>query len=407
MSETATKRGSILIIDDELGPRESIRMVLGSEFNCHIAQNGESGLKTLSENPSIDIIILDIRMPGIDGIETLRRIREINNTVMVILLTGYGTLESAQKAIRFGAFDYLKKPFDIQDLRNVVNRAMERKLEIEKRQTHLTELEKLVQRWEHEMPKIDRMSNLGEISSTIVHEMKNPLTVILGYTQMILNNIRKSGNAEGVTITGKSLEQLQVVEKETVRCAEIAMKLLKITKLSGEEYVKSDIQELVKDTEALILPQCSINQISTIKELAEGPLYANIIKGKIHDILLNLCINSIHAIQALKKPGTITLRTIAVDRAGTALSNLTPEEKDYFSRGTAAKYCAVEIQDTGSGIPENVKDRIFDHLFTTKESGTGIGLHVARQNAEANGGALNLVNTDSNGTTFRLILPLV
>jgi two-component system, sensor histidine kinase and response regulator len=406
MPNVETKKATVLIIDDELGPRESIRMVLANEFNCLVAMDGEKGIQSVKEN-QVDIVILDIRMPGIDGIETLRRIREINNSVVVILLTGYGTLESAQKAIRYGAFDYLKKPFDIQELRSVVHKALERKTEIESRQAHLDELEKMVTRWEQEMPKMDRMSNLGELSSTIVHEMKNPLTVILGYTQMILNNMKKGAARDGVVLNGRSLEQLQVIEKETVRCAEIAMKLLKVTKMSGEEFTLTDLQEMVKDTEALILPQCSITQITVKKDLCEGLLNANIVKGKIHDILLNLCINAIHAIQATNKAGTITFRTTTIDHDGTGLKNLTKEEKEYLTKESASKYAAISIQDTGTGIPEKIKEKIFEHLFTTKESGTGIGLHVAKQNAVSNHGNLSLVQTGTDGTTFRLLLPLI
>jgi len=399
----ATK-GTILIIDDELSPRESIRMVLSGEHNCLLAEDGENGLELLEQNP-IDLIILDIKMPGIDGIETLRRIRAVNPNVVVVLLTAYGTLGTAQNGIRLGAFDYLTKPFDIQELREVVRRGLEKKSRQESEKAHVDDLEKIIDRMQHEMSNFDRMSKLGSLSAGIVHEMKNPLTVILGYTQMILSSIKDGGNDDDVKLSGKSLQYLNVIEKETMHCADIARKLLTVSKASQDEFTKTDIHEIIDNTEVLIQPQCSINQITLKKELADGPIYSSVIQNNIHDILLNLCINAIHA---TGKSGLISLRSVVTDKLGNGLADITGEERRYLNQQISEKFVAIEVQDSGCGVPEELRERIFEPFFTTKEGqfGTGLGLSVSREKAEKNHGKLSLVHTGPKGTTFRLLLPI-
>jgi signal transduction histidine kinase len=398
------KLGNILIIDDELGPRESIRIVLGGEYNCHLAQDGEEGIEVLKKTP-MDLVVLDIKMPKIDGIETLKRIKEVDPEVMVVLLTGYGTLETAQKAIRLGAFDYLKKPFDIEELREVVKKGLEKKTEHEIEKAHVDDLEKVISKMKREMSNFDRMSKLGSLSAGIVHEMKNPLTVILGYTQMILSSVKQSSDSDSIKLSPKSMDYLNVIERETMHCADIAKNLLTVSRESSDEFVKTDMHEIIANTEVLIQPQCSVNQITVAKELADGPVYAQIIQSNVHDILLNLCMNAIYA---TSKGGQIRFRTVIADKRGTQLSDITEEERDYLDRQTNESFVAIEIHDTGCGIPEDSRSRIFEPFFSTKdgESGTGLGLPVSKEKAEKNSGNLSLVRTGPEGTTFRLLLPM-
>src|SRR5438309_8888173 len=121
----ATELPQILVIDDEMGPRESLRMLLKPNYQVHTADCVETGLKLLKEKQP-DTIVMDIRMPGISGIEGLRKIREIDPDVSVIMLTGFGALETAKEALRLGANDYISKPFDAREMRDVIARNVER-----------------------------------------------------------------------------------------------------------------------------------------------------------------------------------------------------------------------------------------------------------------------------------------
>src|SRR3982751_4174883 len=115
----------ILVIDDEIGPRESLRMLLKTDYQVHTADCVDAGLKLLREKKP-DTIVMDIRMPGMTGIEGLRKIREIDPHLSVIMLTGFGALETAKEALRLGANDYISKPFDAREMREVISRNVER-----------------------------------------------------------------------------------------------------------------------------------------------------------------------------------------------------------------------------------------------------------------------------------------
>lgn len=119
-------KGRILVIDDELSPRESLRFVLKDIYDVTVACGGAEGLNCISKNP-VDVVIVDIMMPEMDGITTLQEIKKDNPDIEVVILTAYASIDTAKSAIRFGAFDYLTKPFDKDDVLNVVKRGLEKK----------------------------------------------------------------------------------------------------------------------------------------------------------------------------------------------------------------------------------------------------------------------------------------
>ncbi|MFZ3089583.1 MAG: HD domain-containing phosphohydrolase [Nitrospirota bacterium] len=126
MMETMDKQGNILVVDDEFGPRESLRMVLKPLYNVYIAENGQKAIETI-QSTSIDLVTLDLRMQGLQGTDVLREIKRINSDIEVIIVTGYGSLNSAIDGIRFGAFDYIQKPFNVAEILSTINKSIERK----------------------------------------------------------------------------------------------------------------------------------------------------------------------------------------------------------------------------------------------------------------------------------------
>jgi DNA-binding NtrC family response regulator len=120
------QKGSILIVDDEVGPRESLRMILKPIYEIYTAANGDEALQ-LIQKENIDLVTLDLRMPGLSGIDVLREIKKIRADVEVIVITGYGTLTNAQEAIRFGAGDFISKPFNVADIIAIISKSFERR----------------------------------------------------------------------------------------------------------------------------------------------------------------------------------------------------------------------------------------------------------------------------------------
>jgi putative two-component system response regulator len=119
----------ILIIDDELMPRYSIQQVLKGRYTVFTATGGKEGLDLMAQN-SMDLVVLDLRMPDMDGITVLREIKKRYPDTQVILLTAYASLDSARSALRLGAFDYLTKPFDKDDVINVIERGLQKKRDL-------------------------------------------------------------------------------------------------------------------------------------------------------------------------------------------------------------------------------------------------------------------------------------
>ena len=117
------EKNSVLIVDDEFGVRESFRMLLKSYYELFTAQDGEEALKILNER-KIDLITLDLNMPKLSGIETLREIRKIDGEVPVIIITGYGTQKDEEEALQYGVTDFISKPFNTRKIISVIDRIL-------------------------------------------------------------------------------------------------------------------------------------------------------------------------------------------------------------------------------------------------------------------------------------------
>ena len=197
----------VLVVDDELGPRESLRMLLKPTY---LIQTADSGKAALDQIPAYrpDIVILDIKMPEVDGLEVLRRIKRVDPSIEVVMITAYASLETVKLALTHGAFEYLIKPFSRQDLEDVVRRALLRRQaelgtrgqvarmveEMRRLGAKTRELEEVARRESFEQSlRVTQLSILREISRTIVGQLDtaalidmvtNQLQTGLGYDQV-------------------------------------------------------------------------------------------------------------------------------------------------------------------------------------------------------------------------------
>jgi response regulator RpfG family c-di-GMP phosphodiesterase len=124
--EAKSNAPNILIVDDEIGPRESLRMILKPSYNVYAVENGYAAIQMIQQT-EMDVLTLDLKMPGISGIDTLKEIRVIDPDVMAIIITGYGTLKSAIEAIRYGVFDYIPKPFNVPEILSIIDKSIQRR----------------------------------------------------------------------------------------------------------------------------------------------------------------------------------------------------------------------------------------------------------------------------------------
>ncbi|MBU1208317.1 MAG: response regulator [Proteobacteria bacterium] len=117
------QKASVLVVDDELGPRESLRMILKPLYDVHTAANGQEALDCIQKE-KVDLITLDIKMPGLSGMDVLRELRKLGSDAAVVIVTGYGTLTNVHDAIRYGAMDFVSKPFNVPDIVAIVNKSV-------------------------------------------------------------------------------------------------------------------------------------------------------------------------------------------------------------------------------------------------------------------------------------------
>src|SRR5262252_7256435 len=157
----AVMRPRVLIVDDELGVRESLRTILDRECDVLTAASGDEALAVIGREP-IDLVTLDLRMPGLGGIAVLERIRKIDPDIEAVIITGYGSLDTAIEGLRHRAFDYIAKPFDCDKVCGVVQAALARRLAARRLR-----------------------SAPEQILATLSHEFRTPLNVIMGYSTML------------------------------------------------------------------------------------------------------------------------------------------------------------------------------------------------------------------------------
>ena len=210
----------VLVIDDEMGPRESLRMLLKPNYQVHTADCVEAGIKLLKEKHP-DAVITDIRMPGASGIDGLRRIREIDPHVAVIMLTGFGALETAQEALRLGANDYISKPFDAREMREVIGRNVERTRIHRTGVNAAAEIKELNNRLLKELAQKERLASLGQASAEFVHDLGNPLTIVWGYVQLLAKKLEQSEKENGAAKSPTSAKELQIIEQNVRLCREL------------------------------------------------------------------------------------------------------------------------------------------------------------------------------------------
>ncbi|MBN2385335.1 response regulator [bacterium] len=234
-----SESGRILIVDDEDSIRESLAQILHkcghSIVTCH---NGPEALQHV-RHEDFDLVITDLKMEGMDGINVLERIKMLKPEILVIIMTGYASLDSAIASIRKGAFDYLIKPFQVESLKLLISRSIEMKRltenntnllkELKKKNKLLGQTNKKLKKTQKKLLEAERLTAITETIATIHHEINNPLTAILCKIQLMVDK-SKNGTCD---LSG----DLLFLEDRTLKVAEIIEKLKSISKPCSTEYV--------------------------------------------------------------------------------------------------------------------------------------------------------------------------
>jgi signal transduction histidine kinase len=372
----------VLVIDDELGPRESLRMLLKPNYQVYTADCVDAGIKLLKEKHP-DAVITDIRMPGASGIDGLRRIREIDPHVAVIMLTGFGALETAQEALRLGANDYINKPFDAREMREVIGRNVERTRIHRTGVNAAEEIKELNNRLLKELAQKERLASLGQASAEFVHDLGNPLTIVWGYVQLLAKKLEQSEKENGAK-TSTSAKELNIIEQNVRLCRELLTMWQSYGSVEAAPHKPISISGIIREVVKGVGPMAVQNGLELKCAICDDPCTLLGDSVQMTRAIQNVLINAIQA--SAEKKGSV-----AVSCA----------RKDF--------YVDVRVEDTGCGIAPAQMAKIFDPYFTTKQgkSGTGLGLYITKKVVEDHNGSIKVDSTAQAGSSFTIRLPLL
>ena len=399
------EKRTLLIVDDEEGPRQSLRVVFKDEYNLLMANDGARAIE-LARSNRIDVCITDIRMVGMSGVELLEQLKAVDAAIEVIMLTAYETVDTLRLALRLGACDYLNKPFDIATMRKAVANAMERRSLGDEIRNNTSQLQELQKELQNQRTAEEITRTRGEIYASIIHDINGPLTVISGFIQLMNQRIGAASRVEGEDLEFVK-DRLKTITRQVTNCIEISRRYLGFLRQNTAENPPVGVNHILHDLHELVRVHPSVKE----NELVVEPLLEDV-SVRTHgtdliQILLNLAVNAFqcspekHLVeitaQYLKHP--LDLDQFA-DGPGDRFVN-----RDGFKN--SAPLLALAVRDTGPGIPPEILPKIFAAYFTTKPppEGTGLGLNVVLRLLKEARAALHVRTRMGEGTTMTIYLP--
>ncbi|MBI9075473.1 MAG: response regulator [Desulfatibacillum sp.] len=366
----------LLLVDDEDAFRQALAKRLGRrEMDVFQASTGEEALEVLKATPA-NVVVMDVKMPGMGGLDALSRIRHEHPGTEVILLTGQAAVEDGITGIRSGAFDYLQKPVETENLVNKIRQAFDKG----KHRTDLAKEAEMRESLERQMATAERLASLGTLAAGVAHEINNPLAIIAeaaGYMRLLL----KKEECATIPFHDQLEKALGKIEKSVGRAKRTTMQLLGFAGQPDAVYREIELDDLVEEVILLVSGQASGMGVTVIKEQNPCPIILWTDPHRLRQVLINLVSNGI----------------AACDRGGRVFIG------SAFSEGMAV----IHVRDTGHGIPKENMDRIFEPFFTTKPpgQGTGLGLFVSLDIIKRLGGAIQVESKVGQGACFRVSVP--
>lgn len=374
----------VLLVDDERNVLDALlRLLKMLKLPCdgETASSCDDALTRVRQG-DIDVVVSDVNMPNSDGMSLLRQIRSEPSIcrIPVIMLTGSLEPETKRRALEMGATDFINKPVDPGEfaarLRGV--------LRLKEYEDQLREQNKVL---EQQVVMLQRMENLGFLASGIVHDLNNILAGVMGHAQMVIASLHDE------TKVRRHIDQALEASEQA---ADLVQQVLTIGRRDTEKRTAQDLGEVVD--RAIGLFNVSVpSGVNLEWKRPEHEVVCDVNAGQINQVVMNLCINALHA---MATGGTLT---IALDSVA---GNASDTRDDRLHPSVPA--ARLVVTDTGAGISDEIRELIFEPLFTTKDPGhgTGLGLSVVKRIVDEHGGSISVESTVGKGTAFHIVLPL-
>ena len=393
----------VLVADDA----EAIREMLGSflanlGYHTDLAADGQVAINLFQAHP-YDVIICDLQMPRVEGLEVLAQIKAVDPDAQVIILTGHATLETAITALRLGAYEYQFKPVDDMEIfARLVERAYRHRCLLRENKSLLAQLQEANAHLESEVAKrtselqtaneslrnLDRLKN--DFVSIVSHELRTPLAVITLEAQMLASGMQFSLDKQreihqALLVSARRL-QIQIDDLLDFALIERGELELKFTACSINQIVR-DVVDLysARAAEKHLKMTLNLPPTAQLSVVADGP--------RLRSALMHLVDN---AIKFTPEQGAVTISVHSM----------------VFVPETETPAIAVAVRDTGIGIPLETQQNIFtafnqaDMSTTRRFSGMGMGLALAQRIVEAHGGKITFKSDEGQGSLFALWVPV-
>ena len=380
MVDSTEPAGRILVIDDELGLREGCRRALRRHgYEVETAATGGEGLDKVRETGP-DLVLLDVMMPDISGIELLHTIHQHNPDIVCIIITGYATVELAVAAMKLGAYDFIAKPFSDDNLVLAVEKGLE-KHRLEQEARRLQRIEEEATRLAREKAMLEELDRIkSAFMRKVAHELRAPIAAIESFMNSILEGY---GSPEVKRLMEKRAAQRA---RELLALVDDLLNLSRIKDVKLETAKQEvSLRQILEQVLGLHGPEAERNEITLEVDCQDCP---SIRADPVHikQLWTNLISN---AIKYTPQGGTVSVRLWAED--GTIVGR---------------------VADTGIGIAREDLPRLFEEFFRTEQAkafaqyGTGLGLSIVKEIVEEFGGDISVESELGKGTRFTFRLPV-
>lgn len=403
-SDHNTSRSILVVDDEEIVGKLVVKLLEQAGHHAFLCLDGQSALTIIKEG-KLDLLITDLRMPEMDGLELIRESKKIDEKLDVIIITGYGTMEIFIEAMRGGASDFIVKPIEKDQFLKAIDRVL-----------HKRGLEESLLSRTQQLIQSEKMATVGVLSTGIAHEINNPNTFIRTNLQLMSEYIKRlKPRLEDLSIEKniKSAREIILNEfpsmiKEALNGTERIQKIVAGVKHyahkgDGKFSENVDIREVIAQSVSLV--RAKLRKHITITES-----YLNLkeIKGefsKLEQVFVNLLVNAADAIEDKVKEkraqgdsGFMGL----IDVSATII------EGDDYETESAPDYLILTFFDNGPGIDKGKIKKVFDPFFTTKAVGvgTGLGLYISYEIIKQHGGKITIQSEPGEGTAFIIKLPV-
>ncbi len=379
----------ILIVDDDEDTRTSLGLIFRRKgHEIEMAETGRAALEK-ARAKFFNLTLLDIGLPDVKGIELVAPLKEMHPDMVVILVTGYASLETAVRALNEGASAYIIKPLNMSDVLEKVEEAIEKQyLVLENRRLYHQVQRELAERKraEAQLRQQERIAAVGQLAGGIAHDFNNFLMTIMLYSQMLLNKPHLPSNVTSA---------LDIILAESRAAARLVQQILDFGRRSKMEIRLLDLGAFIHEITDVLRRTLPENIHLIVKE--DGAGYGvNADRTRIRQMLVNLVIN---ARDAMPEGGELV---IDLSRIEVQIPADAPVEGM-----SAGEWTCLMVSDQGIGMSPEVMSHLYEPYFTTKPVGEGTGLGLAQVYGivEQHNGCIKVESEVGRGTTFRVYVP--